>query len=97
MSGYVVFEGERRLAAGPKLDVAVAAHAQGEPDAVLAGRQVGRAADPDLAGRRAANGVDPRLDPAVLVVAHQGAPVVRLFHEQLFIRVFYEVNIIRVY
>jgi hypothetical protein len=28
MSGYVVFEGERRLAAGPKLDVAVAAQAR---------------------------------------------------------------------
>ena len=53
MSSYVVFEGERRLAAGSKLDVAVAAQARlaGAPDACLLifdpdGRQV----DLDLRG-----------------------------------------------
>lgn len=53
MSGYVVFEGERRLATGPKLDVAVAAQARlaAAPDAALLifdpeGRQV----DFDLRG-----------------------------------------------
>jgi hypothetical protein len=53
MASYVVFEGERRLAAGPKLDVAVAAQARlaQAPDAALLifdpeGRQV----DFDLRG-----------------------------------------------
>ncbi len=61
MSGYVVFEGDRRLAAGSKLDVAVAAQARlaQEPEASLLifdpeGRQVDfdlRGGPADLASR----------------------------------------------
>jgi len=53
MSGYVVFEGERRLAAGPKLDVAVAAQARlsEAPEAsLLIFDPEGRQVDFDLRG-----------------------------------------------
>jgi len=53
MSGYVVFEGERRLAAGPKLDVAVAAQArlaQAPEASLLIFDPEGRQVDFDLRG-----------------------------------------------
>jgi len=53
MSGYVVFEGERRLAAGPKLDVAVAAQArlaQAPGASLLIFDPEGRQVDFDLRG-----------------------------------------------
>jgi hypothetical protein len=53
MSGYVVFEGENRLAAGPKLDVAVAAQARlaEAPEAsLLIFDPEGRQVDFDLRG-----------------------------------------------
>lgn len=53
MSGYVVFEGERRLAAGPKLDVAVAAQArlaQAPEASLLVFDFEGRQVDFDLRG-----------------------------------------------
>lgn len=53
MSGYVVFEGERRIAAGPKLDVAVAAQARlaEAPEAsLLIFDPEGRQVDFDLRG-----------------------------------------------
>lgn len=53
MSGYVVFEGERRLAAGPKLEVAVAAQArlaQSPEASLLIFDPEGRQVDFDLRG-----------------------------------------------
>jgi hypothetical protein len=53
MSGYVVFEGERRIAAGPKLDVAVAAQArlaQAPEASLLIFDPEGRQVDFDLRG-----------------------------------------------
>lgn len=52
MSGYVVFEGERRLAAGSQLDVALAAQARPEASLLIFDPE-GRQVDFDLRGRPA--------------------------------------------